>query len=270
MTKMKLFKLILLSFAFFNLVQAQELKHYHITADSSISGPQNIHLIELDLNKLQNNLEIEMAWSDSALYTTSLFARENKAMLAINAGFFSIKDGGSVTFLEDDGKRVSRRSWKGDKAPDQKTNFNAAIVLNKKGKLKIEDIKSSKEYLESHNEQWVFTAGPMLLQNGIKSELLEGTFVTKKHPRSALCLKKNSLLFITVDGRHLEAKGATLPELQNFLKSQGCKNAINLDGGGSTTMWLNGEVINCPSDNRAFDNMGERKVANVLLIRKRK
>ncbi len=259
---------ILLLFLQLN-IQAQELKHFHITADSSINGPQNIHLIEIELNKLGNNLEIDMAWSDSALYTTSHFARENNALLAINAGFFSIKDGGSVTYLEDEGKQVSHRSWKGDKKPDQKTNFNAAFVLKKSGELKIEWMKSSAEYLESEEEQWVFTAGPMLLQNGEKSDLLDGSFKTKKHPRTALCLKQKSLLLITIDGRHFEAKGATLPELQNFLKSQGCIDAMNLDGGGSTTMWMNNKVVTCPSDNQAFDNMGERKVANVLLIRKK-
>lgn len=136
----------------------------------------------------------------------------------------------------------------------------------------IAAIKSSKEYLTSNNEEWVFTAGPMLLQNGNKSDLLEGSFITKKHPRTALCLKENSILLITVDGRHDQAKGASLPELQNFLLSLKCKDAMNLDGGGSTTLWMNTKdhkgVVNCPSDNKKFDNKGERKVANIILIRK--
>lgn len=249
---------------------AQDIQHSHLLSDSTIQGPQNIHILELELNKLGESLILDMAWSDSTLYPTSHFGEQNQAIAAINAGFFNIKEGGSVTYLEDEGKQVSLRSWKGDKTKDQKTNFNAAIILTKNGDLIIESIKSSKEYLASENEQWVFSAGPMLLQNKKFSDLLGGAFVTKKHPRTALCLKDKSLLLITIDGRHNEAKGATLPELQNFLLKQGCIDAINLDGGGSTTMWMEGEVINHPSDNRKFDNEGERKVANVLLIRKGK
>jgi exopolysaccharide biosynthesis protein len=59
--------------------------------------------------------------------------------------------------------------------------------------------------------------------------------------------------------------------LTDLLKKLRCRNAINLDGGGSTTLWINGRpdngVVNCPSDNRKFDHLGERAVGNVLLVR---
>ncbi|MEA1878258.1 MAG: phosphodiester glycosidase family protein [Bacteroidota bacterium] len=266
---MKVLKICTIIIALLPLASlAQDFTHTHLLSDSTLQGPQNIHILELEMDILEENLEIDMASSDSILYPTSYFANINTAIAAINGGFFNIKNGGSVTFLEDEGKQVSHRSWKGDKKPDQKTNFNAALIMTKSGELKIEVIKNSTEYLASNNEEWVFTAGPMLLQNGKKSDLLEGSFITKKHPRTALCLKENSILLITVDGRHEQAKGASLPELQNFLQSQKCINAMNLDGGGSTTLWMNNEVLNCPSDNKIFDNKGERKVANIILIRK--
>jgi len=251
---------------------AQNFTHTHLLSDSSFKGQQNIHILEFELNKLGESLTIDMVSSDSILYPTSYFANSNEAIAAINGGFFNIKNGGSVTFLEDEGKQVSHRSWKGDEKPTKKTNFNAALILTITGELKIEAIRNSKEYLASNNEEWVFTAGPMLLQNGKKSELLKGSFTTKKHPRTALCLKENSLLLITVDGRHEQAKGASLSELQSFMLKQKCIDAMNLDGGGSTTLWMNTKdnkgVINCPSDNKAFDNKGERKVANIILIRR--
>ena len=75
---------------------------------------------------------------------------------------------------------------------------------------------------------------------------------------------------ITIDGRHRKAKGMSLIEVQDFLISLGCSDAINLDGGGSTTMWIksdkNNAVVNCPSDNGKFDAEGERKVANAILL----
>jgi exopolysaccharide biosynthesis protein len=84
----------------------------------------------------------------------------------------------------------------------------------------------------------------------------------------------NSLLLLTVDGRSAESHGMSLPELTDFLLELGCRNAVNLDGGGSTTMWLAGRlfngVVNMPSDNKRFDHEGERSVANAVVIRRRR
>jgi exopolysaccharide biosynthesis protein len=77
-----------------------------------------------------------------------------------------------------------------------------------------------------------------------------------------MCISKEELMFITIDGRQKQAEGMNLYELQDFLLSIGCIDAINLDGGGSTTMWTRKDgVVNFPSDNN-----GERPVANALLI----
>ena len=68
---------------------------------------------------------------------------------------------------------------------------------------------------------------------------------------------------ITVDGRSEDAAGMSLYELQAFLQTKDCLEAINLDGGGSTTMWVKDKgVVNHPSD-----KTGERKVANVIIIK---
>ena len=62
--------------------------------------------------------------------------------------------------------------------------------------------------------------------------------------------------------------GMSLFELGVFLRSLKCQQAINLDGGGSTTMWIKSQgVVNYPSDNQRFDHSGERKVANVIVIK---
>jgi exopolysaccharide biosynthesis protein len=59
-------------------------------------------------------------------------------------------------------------------------------------------------------------------------------------------------------------------ELREFMESVGAVSALNLDGGGSVTMWIAGfgenGIVNLPSDNRQFDRYGERGVANVLLL----
>jgi exopolysaccharide biosynthesis protein len=81
-------------------------------------------------------------------------------------------------------------------------------------------------------------------------------------------------LFITIDGRDDNAAGMNLFELRNFLRWMKACDAINLDGGGSTTLWIYNQpdngVVNYPSDNKVWDHLGERKVANVLLVKRRR
>jgi len=57
-----------------------------------------------------------------------------------------------------------------------------------------------------------------------------------------------------------------MAELQQIMAALGCRDAINLDGGGSTTMVVRDAVINHPSDNGQFDADGERRVANAIVI----
>lgn len=101
--------------------------------------------------------------------------------------------------------------------------------------------------------------GPTLIINGVIQDGLQ----TAVHPRTAVGFNYDStkLFFVTVDGRQPGfSVGMSLPELANYMKSIGCYNAVNLDGGGSTTMVVRNKVVNSPSD-----AAGERPVANALL-----
>lgn len=90
-------------------------------------------------------------------------------------------------------------------------------------------------------------------------------FVDTRHPRTAVAkLKDGKFLAITVDGRSEASGGIGLQDLAEYLLSLGAVDAMNLDGGGSTTMWLDGKVVNKPSDKE-----GERKVSDALIVRKR-
>lgn len=102
--------------------------------------------------------------------------------------------------------------------------------------------------------------------------MCDQSFIESKHPRSAVAItKEGDVLFITVDGRMPgHADGVNIPELSHLIHVLGGNDAINLDGGGSTTLWLHNAphngVLNCPSDNKRFDHEGERKIANILYI----
>jgi hypothetical protein len=110
-------------------------------------------------------------------------------------------------------------------------------------------------------------AGPMLLVAGTVVD--HGERQRKiRHPRSAIGLTaRDELILVVVDGRTPRAAGMSFEELGAFMAALGCTDALNLDGGGSSTLWALGRgIVNHPCDNRKFDAEGERKVANALLL----
>ncbi len=98
----------------------------------------------------------------------------------------------------------------------------------------------------------------------------EGTFPrfsAARHPRSAIGISRDSttLIFVVVDGRRAWSVGMSLVELADQLLALGAYQAMNLDGGGSSTLWVRGTIVNYPSD-----AAGERAVGNALVVVPRK
>jgi hypothetical protein len=100
----------------------------------------------------------------------------------------------------------------------------------------------------------IVSGGPLLLWNGQRLEepeveSISRVFFLARHPRTAVGVRPDGgLLFVTVDGRRpKESVGMSVPELTDLMLELGCVSAINLDGGGSTTMVIGGEVVNRPS-----------------------
>src|SRR5688572_10425209 len=108
---------------------------------------------------------------------------------------------------------------------------------------------------------------PMLLLDGKPVHHdeagLRATFSDRRHPRAAIARDKGGRVYIvTVDGRRPGySEGMTLQELGEYLLAHGMVDALNLDGGGSTTLVVRGEIVNRPTD-----ASGERPVANALLV----
>jgi hypothetical protein len=88
-------------------------------------------------------------------------------------------------------------------------------------------------------------------------------FAENRHPRTMIGTSAdNTIWLVTVDGRQPEQSvGMSLVELRGLARRLGLVNALNLDGGGSTTMWVQGQVLNRPSD-----PTGPRKVSDALLV----
>lgn len=114
-----------------------------------------------------------------------------------------------------------------------------------------------------------------MIAGGIVWKHFSASFNLTRHPRSAVVVTTSGkVLLITVEGRHENGAGMSLFELRNILKWLSASEAINLDGGGSTTLWISGQpgsgVVNYPIDTKKWDHTGERKVANVLILRRNK
>ncbi len=87
----------------------------------------------------------------------------------------------------------------------------------------------------------------------------------KSNPRTAIgIIDANHYVFVVSDGRTSASSGLSIYELATFMKSLGCTTAYNLDGGGSSTMYFNGKVVNNPTTNG--NRISERKVSDIVYI----
>ena len=107
--------------------------------------------------------------------------------------------------------------------------------------------------------------GPKLLHDGLLAidykEQFSKAIIEQRAPRTAIGIDDvGNLILVVVDGRQTLSKGLTMLELADLMHSIGARQAMNLDGGGSSTLFLDGKVVNKPSDGH------ERKVSNAILF----
>ena len=238
--------------------------HKYVSIPQLYQVPQSISLIEIDPGA---GLKVGVTVSDK-MRETSKMASEQGAIAAINGSYFDMKRGNSVCFLKVD-RQVVDTTTLGEFA----RRVTGAVSI-RKGKMKIISWNRQIEKQYKGKKGIVLASGPLMLKDGRYYDwsLCEKDFIRTKHPRSAVALTKDGkILFITVDGRFPKhAGGVSIPELAHLIRILGGKDAINLDGGGSTTLWLSGApdngIVNYPCDNKRFDHRGERTVPNILYV----
>ena len=174
---------------------------------------------------------------------TSEMAQDAGAILAINGDYYGAQKKGYVIR---DGV-LYRDTAKTDQQD---------LVIYEDGTMKIisEDEVTAEELLEEGTKE-VLSFGPALITDG-EIAVTESDEVGKamaSNPRTAIS-----------DGRTEESEGLSLLELAQFMDSLGVKTAYNLDGGGSSTMYFNGEVINQPTTNGK--SIQERSVSDIVYI----
>ena len=188
--------------------------------------------------------------------TTSDMAEENNAVLAINGDYYGARQSGYVIR-----NGVVYRN-QGSNGED--------MVISKDGSLSfISESDTTTDSLLQKQAWQVLSFGPVLVENGqvAVSENDEVGMAMASNPRTAIgTVTKNHYLFVVSDGRTSESAGLSLYELANFMKSLGATNVYNLDGGGSSTMVFQGEVVNNPTTNG--HKISERAVSDILYIGK--
>lgn len=233
--------------------------HKSLRIDNLYKGPQSINLIEISRS---SKLRLAVA-HDNRMRRTSDMAQGHNAAVAINGTFYNMREGNSTCFYKVDKELI-----------DSTTAYEAAIRVNGAvhllgRKVCILDWTRDIERKYKGSKGTVLAAGPIMLEDGYKadwSECDEG-FIETKHPRSAIYTTRDGkVVLLTVDGRSSgNAAGMSIPELMHLIRVLGGYDALNLDGGGSTTLWIEGAgVVNYPCDNKKFDHEGERRVSNCI------
>lgn len=212
------------------------------------AGPQSLTVLEIPpAAGLRFDVE-----APGALTRTSAMATQRGALAALNGGFYNTKNGAPVGLLRLDGALANAA-----------TAGQGSLGVDAQGRLALA-VRPAGDWPEVHE---ALGAGPFLLRDG---EVLDHgpKQKTVRHPRTAIGRTADGrVLWLTLDGRTDKAAGTSHEETARILLALGCREALNLDGGGSSTLWVTGRgVCNFPCDNRRYDHEGERKVANALLL----
>ncbi|MBZ2130729.1 phosphodiester glycosidase family protein [Streptococcus gordonii] len=187
---------------------------------------------------------------------TSVTAANNNAILAVNGDYYGANSTGYV---------IRNGVVYRDTVREDSSNGDLAIYKDGSFKIIYED-EISADQLVKDGVVNLLAFGPSLVENGeivvdTNSEVGQSM---ASNPRTAIgIIDENHYIIVVSDGRTSESQGLSLYELAEVMKSYGVKTAYNLDGGGSSTLYFNGQVINKPTTN---GNISERAVSDIVYI----
>lgn len=172
---------------------------------------------------------------------TSNVAKQNGAWFAINGDYFLHRDNGIIMR---NGELIINEPKRD------------GMALTKDGQMVVyKEDEIHPQFLENIHAVHAFSFGPVLVNNGVIPEEVgdyyevdEGRSINGKHPRTGMCMvEQNHFIFIVVDGRSPGySNGVTLRKFAELFLSHGCQIAYNFDGGGSSVMYMDGELVNLP------------------------
>ena len=187
---------------------------------------------------------------------TSVTAAENNAILAVNGDYYGANSTGYV---------IRNGVVYRDTVREDSSNGDLAIYKDGSFKIIYED-EISADQLVKDGVVNLLAFGPSLVENGeitvdTNSEVGQSM---ASNPRTAIgIIDENHYIIVVSDGRTSESQGLSLYQLAEVMKSYGVKTAYNLDGGGSSTLYFNGQVMNKPTTN---GTISERAVSDIVYI----
>lgn len=189
---------------------------------------------------------------------TSSIAERNGAVFAINGDYYGFREKGYVL----------RNGYLYRSASNTRYPYGEDLVIWEDGAFEIvNEADVTAEELADRGAQQIFSFGPALVIDGevgvIEGEEVERAQIT--NPRTAIgILEPLHYLMVVSDGRTTESRGLSLFRLAELMRDEGCETAYNLDGGGSSTIWFNGKVLNKPTT--YGDVIAERTMSDIVYI----
>ena len=255
-----------------NTAQAIQAAKTATVTDSSYKDDNiSINLTETTVNntqvyladvKLSSSEYLKTAFAQNTFGTnvtakTSETSADNNAILAINGDYYGANSTGYV---------IRNGVVYRDTVRENSSNGDLAIYKDGSFKIIYED-QISAEQLVKDGVVNLLAFGPALVEN---SEIAVGTNeevgqAMASNPRTAIgIIDENHYIIVVSDGRTSESKGLSLYQMAEVMKSYGVKTAYNLDGGGSSTLYFNGQVINKPTT--GGNKISERAVSDIVYI----
>ena len=197
------------------------------------------------------------AFGTNVTAKTSETAADNNAILAVNGDYYGANSTGYV---------IRNGVVYRDTVRENSNNGDLAIYKDGSFKIIYED-QISADQLVKDGVVNLLAFGPALVEN---SEIAVGTNeevgqALASNPRTAIgIIDENYYIIVVSDGRTSESKGLSLYQMAEVMKSYGVKTAYNLDGGGSSTLYFNGQVINKPTT--GGNRISERAVSDIVYI----
>ena len=197
------------------------------------------------------------AYGTNVTAKTSVTAADNNAILAVNGDYYGANSTGYV---------IRNGVVYRDTVREDSSNGDLAIYKDGSFKVIYED-QISAEQLVNDGVVNLLAFGPALVENGeiaVDTNTEVGQAMAS-NPRTAIgIIDENHYIIVVSDGRTSESEGLSLYQLAEVMKSYGAKTAYNFDGGGSSTLYFNGQVINKPTT--GGNKISERAVSDIVYI----
>lgn len=252
-------------------VASQAAKNAQVTDTSYSDGNISVNLTEKTVNDTQiyvadvtlssaDYLKTALAqnsYGTNVTAKTSVTAAENNAILAVNGDYYGANSSGYV---------IRNGVVYRDSVREEASNGDLAIYKDGSFKIIYEN-QISADQLVQDGVVNLLAFGPSLVENGeisvgVNTEVGQAM---ASNPRTAIgIIDENHYIIVVSDGRTSESKGLSLYQMAEVMKSYGVKTAYNLDGGGSSTLYFNGQVINKPTTGGS--KISERAVSDIVYI----